>query len=75
MDETATKTGNSGTLLTLLTHEGSIIGRYKSTGTPTPTFLFTGRELFVHSGEEGVMRTLGPCERPLLMMLQIPRAK
>ena len=73
MAENITKTGNGSTLLTLLSHEGLIVGHHRALGTPTPTFLFKGRGMFVHSGKEGTMRTLGPRERPFAAMLMVPR--
>ncbi len=59
----------TGLLVELFTHDGVKVGHHRALGSATPTFLFKGRELFVHAGEHGAMRTLAPLERPIMALV------
>ncbi len=53
----------------LFTHNGTRIGYHRTIGAGTPAVLFKGSELYVHSGTEGIMRTLAPGERLLAALI------
>ncbi len=59
----------SGLLVELFTHEGVKVGHHRALGAATPIILFKGRTLYVHGGENGVMRTLAPLERPFMALV------
>ena len=61
---------HKGLRVRLITYNGKLTGYHRAFGSDTPTVLFKGDELYIHAGQNGVMRTLAPLEHPIGALLE-----